>query len=121
MGRAAKRKLEKDAEIIKKINYYLRFPENRWIVKAFPSFPTRKAALRYIEANFRDDYVSCDRLFFRYFPQKVSYIRPIFPQEKKALGEFVGDIEDVIVKKNPQGIIMRVYPEDFRIEETLSD
>ena len=120
MGRAAKRKLEKDAEIIKKINYYLQFPENRWIPNAFPSLTTRKAALRYIEANFRDDYVTCDRLFFRYFPQKVSYIRPIFPKEKKALGELGGDIEDVIVKKNHRGTIMRVYPEDFRIEETLT-
>ena len=76
MGRAAKRKLEKDAEIIKKINYYLRFPENRWIVKAFPSFPTRKAALRYIEANFRDDYVTCDRLFFRYFLLSSKSLNP---------------------------------------------
>ena len=30
------------------------------------------------------------------------------------------NIEDVIVKKNHRGTIMRVYPEDFRIEETLT-
>ena len=57
---------------------------------------------------------------FAIFRRKFLNIRPIFPQEKKALGEFGGEIEDVIVKKNHQGIIMRVYPENFRIEETLT-